>query len=324
MQSYVTIPSHATKLQVPCRCSTRSASGGGLVVPGCLTATSIFFKQRYRSRKANLNRQIPTKASYGDQREIDVRIRSEVEAPFRTVRFVLFGFFVVSASVGALIATTQLIAALRGAPNALAVNDVAQSLAIDLAAAGGFGFLFRQDLLAREKQIARLTREENLGALSVVLASGKRVRLSEMRSFARVVLVAGTPAQVDAAVGAAEPFRELLVERGVLVVPLPMFGDPQAAAEACDRLQSTLTPDDLRWRAAPVRLEKWREWFAQQARLANVSEEKGLYVGLRIDGRVRASGTGIPPWGIFAAQLAPLKGIWQGFGDGFDGRVGPM
>lgn len=44
----------------------------------------------------------------------------------RTVRFVLFGFFVVSASVGALIATTQLIAALRGAPNALAVNDVAQ------------------------------------------------------------------------------------------------------------------------------------------------------------------------------------------------------
>lgn len=39
-----------------------------------------------------------------------------------------------------------------------------------------------------------------------------------------------------------------------------------------------------------------------------MSEEKGLYVGLRIDGRVRASGTGTPPWAKFAAQLAPLSG----------------
>ena len=39
-----------------------------------------------------------------------------MEAPFRALRLVLFGFFVVSASVGALIATTQVIAALNNAP----------------------------------------------------------------------------------------------------------------------------------------------------------------------------------------------------------------
>ena len=140
--------------------------------------------------------------------EADIRIRSEVEAPFRAVRFVLFGFFVVSASVGALIATTQVIAALNNAPQvihhtlshhaagevqvqfvshhgslvhrptahqaggdlphgklpavavleqaqgqgcfpcpqALPLEDVATSLAIDLGAAALFGFLLRNDL----------------------------------------------------------------------------------------------------------------------------------------------------------------------------------
>ena len=44
------------------------------------------------------------------------------------------------------------------------------------------------------------------------------------RSFSRVVMVAGTTQQVEQAVAAAEPFKQQLVERGVLVVPLPIFG----------------------------------------------------------------------------------------------------
>lgn len=37
------------------------------------------------------------------------------------------------------------------------------------------------------------------------------------------VLVAGTPKQVEASVAKAEPLREQLEERGVFVVPLPVF-----------------------------------------------------------------------------------------------------
>jgi hypothetical protein len=53
------------------------------------------------------------------------------------------------------------------------------------------------------------------------------------------------------------------------------------------------------------------------------SSEKGLFLGLRLDGRVRASGQGPPPWARFAAELAPLEGDdkWGGFLDGFDGKV---
>ena len=40
---------------------------------------------------------------------------------------------------------------------------------------------------ARDKQIARLTREERLGSLKLSLANGKRVRVAQLRSFSRVV-----------------------------------------------------------------------------------------------------------------------------------------
>jgi len=40
-----------------------------------------------------------------------------------------------------------------------------------------------------------------------------------------------------------------------------------------------------------------------------------------MDGRVRSSGTGIPPWDRFAKELPPTDS-WGGVMDGFDGRVG--
>jgi hypothetical protein len=69
----------------------------------------------------------------------------------------------------------------------------------------------------------------------------------ELLVIACQVLVAGSPSQVAAAIAAAEPYREALIERGVLVVPLPMFGDSQEAAAAWDALESSLTKEDLRW-----------------------------------------------------------------------------
>lgn len=42
-------------------------------------------------------------------------------------------------------------------------------------------------LQARDKQLARLQREEKLGALQVELGNKKTLRLTQLRSFARVV-----------------------------------------------------------------------------------------------------------------------------------------
>jgi len=42
-----------------------------------------------------------------------------------------------------------------------------------------------------------------------------------------------------------------------------------------------------------------------------VPPDSPVYLSLRMDGRVRGSGVGYPPWQAFVAQLPPLKGMWH-------------
>lgn len=252
-------------------------------------------------------------------------MRAEAEAPFRSLRLVFSGVNVVSASIGFLVSIPQLIGSLGGAPSALPLEQVETNLAVNAGAIAVFAFFFRQDWKAREKQLARLQREETLGALPIRLASGKSLTLGDLRGSARVVVAAGTPQQVAAAVAAAEPLREELVKRGVLLVPVPIYDDSaDAAAAAATPALAPPSAEDQRWRAEPLRLSDWQAWFAQQLSYSSKAKpENGLFVGLRLDGRVRSSGSGVPPFKRYALELAPLEGEgrWTGFFDGFDGRV---
>jgi len=71
-----------------------------------------------------------------------------------------------------------------------------------------------------------------------------------------------------------------------------------------------------------LRLDAWREWLDDQMSDANVEAGAAVYLSLRMDGRVRGSGKGCPPWEKMAMQLPKTEGIWAGLGDGFDGFVG--
>uniref|UniRef100_A0A453CDV1 Uncharacterized protein n=1 Tax=Aegilops tauschii subsp. strangulata TaxID=200361 RepID=A0A453CDV1_AEGTS len=62
-------------------------------------------------------------------------------------------------------------------------------------------------------------------------------------------------------------------------------------------------------------------WLAEQKKMANVTPDSPVYLSLRMDGRVRGSGVGYPPWQAFVAQLPQVKGMWSGLFDGMDGRV---
>lgn len=64
-----------------------------------------------------------------------------------------------------------------------------------------------------------------------------------MSDWAPQVIVAGTSQQVSEALKEAEDFREPLVERGVLVVPLPIFEDSNAEKDKQNQLNDT----DLRY-----------------------------------------------------------------------------
>lgn len=73
-------------------------------------------------------------------------LRSEAEAPFRSLRFVFFGFGVVSSGIATLTSLPQLIGALFGGRNAMPLEDVATNVAINVTALVVLGFLLRNDL----------------------------------------------------------------------------------------------------------------------------------------------------------------------------------
>uniref|UniRef100_A0A1D2AA54 Uncharacterized protein n=1 Tax=Auxenochlorella protothecoides TaxID=3075 RepID=A0A1D2AA54_AUXPR len=138
------------------------------------------------------------------------------------------------------------------------------------------------------------------------------------RGSARVVIMVGTREQVEAAVGAAEPFRERLQAAGVLLVPAAIYDQGSGTSDAAAPQASAA---DLKWVAQPVRLAEWRTWFEQQTKSQGTPTAGGLYISLRLDGRIRASGRGSPPWEQLAAQLPSVSGFFGGFLDGMDGRV---
>ena len=164
-------------------------------------------------------------------------------------------------------------------------------------------------------------REDQLGACQIELANGRVLRLAQLRGFARVVLLAGSEEQVASYLAASEPYREALQERGVMVVPLPFNAASSSEGGEGGGAVPPLGVDDLRWRAKAIRLDEWRVWFEKQAQLAGKTTIDGLYVSLRLDGRVRGSGVGCAPWPRMAAQLPPVEGFFGGLLDGMDGRV---
>ena len=265
-----------------------------------------------RRRRTTRDATTRTRARRDDEKySNETKLRSEAQAPFRVARQFVYGACAASATIGFGIATIQAATRAAGAANAPPLEGSLENLAIDGAALALFGFLYAREEDARERQMARIGREERLGRLRVELAGGKAVRLEDLRSFSRVVVVSGDEAYVRTALGDAEDVREALIARGVLVVPV-IRGDGAIEAPSAE---------DRKFRCSPLRANDWLEWIAEQKKMSKVSDDQGVYVGLRMDGRVRSSGTGRVPFNRFAVELPPVDS-WGGALDGFDGRVG--
>ena len=96
------------------------------------------------------------------------------------------------------------------------------------------------------------------------------MRLEDLRSFSRVVVVSGDEAYVRTALGDAEDVREALIARGVLVVPV-IRGDGAIEAPSAE---------DRKFRCSPLRANDWLEWVAEQKKMSKVSDDQGVYVGI--------------------------------------------
>nr|BAJ92733.1 predicted protein [Hordeum vulgare subsp. vulgare] len=256
------------------------------------------------------------------------KIRSEVLSPFRSVRMFFYLAFMASAGLGSLIALTQLLPALGNPARAAGVPETLKGLGIDVAAVAVFAFLYSRDRKASDAQVARLTREENLSRLKLRVGDGGRVvPLSELRGSARLVIVAGPAEFVAESFRRSRPFLRDLMERGVLVLPFPTDGNAPALEFGEDADGGEAEDDEVArksrrlWQLTPVYTSEWAKWLAEQKKMANVTPDSPVYLSLRMDGRVRGSGVGYPPWQAFVAQLPQVKGMWSGLFDGMDGRV---
>lgn len=75
--------------------------------------------------------------------------------------------------------------------------------------------------------------------------------------------------------------------------------------------------EDRRWQLKPSNLEEWSEWVAEQTKSAGItSPGDNYYVQVQMDGSVRASGAGIPPWKKFLDDIPPLDDVRTKFTDG--------
>ncbi|KAK3193395.1 hypothetical protein Dsin_024705 [Dipteronia sinensis] len=274
----------------------------------CRQSSGSFMTTKRLSFSSTITCSATNRSSSDSQISSAAKIRSEVLSPFRSVRMFFYVAFIASGALGGLIATTQLIAALTNSATASAVPDILQGLGIDLGAVSLFAFLYYRENKAKNLQLARLSREERLSNLKLRVDEKRIISVNNLQGSARLVICAGPASFITESFKLSEPFTESLLERGVLVVSFATDGNaPSFQFEESEEMKEITTKRMRLWQLAPVYVSEWFKWLDEQKKLAGVSVESPVYISLRLDGRVRGSGVGYPPWNAFVAQLPSSK-----------------
>jgi tetratricopeptide (TPR) repeat protein len=84
-----------------------------------------------------------------------------------------------------------------------------------------------------------------------------------------------------------------------------------------DLKEGQVPKEDRRWQLTAANLEEWSSWVTEQTKSAGItSPGDNFYVQVQMDGSVRASGAGIPPWKKFLDDIPPLDDVRTKFTDG--------
>ncbi|XP_050363360.1 protein LOW PSII ACCUMULATION 1, chloroplastic [Argentina anserina] len=263
----------------------------------------------------------------------DLKLISEVQAPFRGVRRFFYVAFSAAAGISTFFTVPRLFRALAGGDGPPDLLETAGNVAINV---GGFIVLvalFFWENKKEEEQLAQITRDESLSRLPLRLSTNRVVELVQLRDTVRPVILAGKKETVNASMQQASRFRTDLLLRGVLLVPViwgevraPQiekkgFGTSSKAATALPsigedfekRTQSITTKSklkaEIRFKAEIVSPEEWQSWIRDQQKSEGVTPGEDVYIILRLDGRVRRSGKGMPDWQQILQELPPVEAL---------------
>lgn len=261
----------------------------------------------------------------------DLKLISEVQAPFRGVRRFFYITLAASAGISTLFTIPRLISAVRGGSGAPDLWETTGNAAINIGGIVILVALFIWDNRKEEEQIAQISRDETLSRLPLRLSTDRVVELVQLRDTTRPVILAGAKDVVNRAVQRAEKFRNDLVKRGVLLVPLvwsskskgPIrkkgFGSLRKRAisslsssgEFEKRMQDiaskSIAQVEKRFKAEVVSPNEWESWVCEQQESEGVTPGEDVFIVLRLDGRVRKSGRGMPDWKELINELPPLE-----------------
>ena len=224
--------------------------------------------------------------------ELRVRLREEVEAPFRKVRQFLYAAGMLGASVAGYVALSEVVpAALRGDVHNDTFINALSGLGVDVGGLALLAALYRLDDRAAAKRLERLNSGAQLAALRLEAEPGGPVRaLSSLRSNYLVTLYVGPTNLLMEMLREARSRCDELVRRSCVIVP---FVTDAGAAPAGERRALAQLVDECRqasdrfWLATPLFIEEWRSWIeSERSRAGNVRDDDCLTFIVKSNGKV--------------------------------------
>ncbi|CAM9879278.1 unnamed protein product [Ectocarpus fasciculatus] len=259
-----------------------------------------------------------------EARRTKLRLRVEAESPFRKVRIFLFSSFVLSATVGLLVAGTRTIALTQGIDQGQSMTELLTNVVVDVTAIAVCVGLVKRDLDAQEGRMARMEIGAKLAGLKVRLQTKddlSTVTLSALRRDRgrdkRVAVLVGGAEAVKSSLESALPYGTALETSDILIVPLVLESRPGMTGGGADMFQASGAESDLESAvgsahvALPVALNRWQEYIDSEVETA-LSQgidpvKEGFSLVLKKNGRIGARSKGCPPWGTLVGDVVRRK-----------------
>ncbi|XP_010481355.1 PREDICTED: protein LOW PSII ACCUMULATION 1, chloroplastic-like [Camelina sativa] len=263
----------------------------------------------------------------------DLKLISEVRAPFRGVRKFFYFAFAAAAGISTFFTVPRLIQAFKGGDGAPDLLETTGNAAINIGGIVVLVSLFLWENKKEEEQMVQINRDETLSRLPLRLSTNRVVELVQLRDTVRPVILAGKKETVTLAMQKADRFRTELLRRGVLLVPV-VFGErktpvtgkkgfgasskaatslPSIGEDFDTRAQSVVAQSklkgEIRFKAETVSPGEWERWIRDQQTSEGVDPGDDVYIILRLDGRVRRSGRGMPDWAEISQELPPMDDV---------------
>lgn len=133
----------------------------------------------------------------------------------------------------------------------------------------------------------------------------------------KVELAGGEIGGPGAPVGSSRGFGISGKAGGAPAAAAPAAASPSSSGDVADECSPTgVSAVDRRWRLEAADPAEWRRWAEEQRKAKGVKPTELIYAQVQLDGTVRSSGVGTPPWKAFVDDLPPLTDVRTKLTDG--------